>query len=41
MQILVAAKNSGSQPPERTVISPSSYPAVEDLRSGQAQGANA
>ena len=41
MQILAAAMNSGSQPPERTVISPTSYPAVEDLRTGQAQGANA
>ena len=41
MQILAAAMNSGSQPPERTVISPTSYPAVEDLRIGQAQGANA
>jgi len=41
MQILAAAMNSGSQPPERTVISPSSYPAVKDLGTGQAQGANA
>jgi len=41
MQILAAAMNSGSQPPERTVISPTSYPAVKDLGTGQAQGANA
>jgi len=41
MQILVAAMNSGSQPPERTVISPTSYPAVKDLDTGLAQGANA
>jgi ribose transport system substrate-binding protein len=41
MQILDAAMKSGSQPPERTVISPTSYPAVQDLGSGQAQGANA
>lgn len=41
MQILAAASNSGSQPPERTVISPTSYPAVKDLGTGQAQGANA
>jgi ribose transport system substrate-binding protein len=41
MQILAAANNSGSQPPERTVISPTSYPAVKDLGIGQAQGANA
>jgi ribose transport system substrate-binding protein len=41
MQILGVTKNSGSQPPECTVISPKSYPAVEDLQSGQAQGAKA
>ena len=41
MQILAAANNSGSQPPERTVIAPTSYPAVKDLGTGQAQGANA
>jgi ribose transport system substrate-binding protein len=41
MQILAATMNSGSQPPERTVMSPTSYPDVKDLGSGQAQGANA
>jgi ribose transport system substrate-binding protein len=41
IQILAAANNSSSQPPERTVISPTSYPAVKDLGTGQAQGANA
>jgi ribose transport system substrate-binding protein len=41
MQLLAAAMNAGSQPPERTVISPISFPAVQDLGTRQAEGANA
>jgi ribose transport system substrate-binding protein len=41
IQILIATTKSGSEPPERTVISPTSFPAVEDLATRQAQGANA
>jgi ribose transport system substrate-binding protein len=41
IQILIATTKSGSEPPERTVISPTSYPAVKDLGTGQAHGANA
>jgi ribose transport system substrate-binding protein len=40
MQLLATALHTGTQPPERTVIAPSSYPAVKDLQKarGHAQG---
>lgn len=40
MQLLAAAINSGSQPPERTLVAPSSHPAVSDLQKVMAQGAH-
>jgi len=42
MQLLATALQTGAQPPERTVVSPSSFPALKDLQKvrGQAQGAS-
>jgi ribose transport system substrate-binding protein len=39
IHLLAAALNSGSQPPERTLVAPSSYPDVKDLPRAQAQAA--
>jgi ribose transport system substrate-binding protein len=39
MQLLVSAVKSGSPPPERTSIAPSSYPDVKDLPRARAQAA--
>ena len=39
IQLLASALNSGSQPPERTLVAPSSYPEVKDLPRARAQAA--
>lgn len=41
VQMLAATIKSGSQPPERTLMSPTSYPAVADLQRVQTRSANA
>ncbi len=33
MQLLASALDAGSQPPERTVVAPSSFPALKELKS--------
>ncbi len=39
LHLLAAATKSGSQPPERTLMAPSSFPAVKDLQKARAQAA--
>jgi len=39
LEILAKAVNAGSMPPDRTLIPPQSFPAIQEL-SGKAQGAN-
>jgi ribose transport system substrate-binding protein len=40
LQLLAQSLKAGSQPPEQTLVAPSSFPAVKDLRKGQAAGAS-
>ncbi len=39
MQLLVSAVNAGSQPPERTIIAPSSFPSLSELQKPRTQAA--
>ena len=39
VQLLASALHSGSQPPERTMVGPSSLPAIKDLQKARAQAA--
>jgi ribose transport system substrate-binding protein len=39
LQLLSSAINAGSQPPERTLIAPSSFPALKELQKVRAQAA--
>jgi ribose transport system substrate-binding protein len=39
LQLLASALKAGSQPPERTVIAPSSYPALKELEKARAHAA--
>ncbi|HTW56641.1 MAG TPA: substrate-binding domain-containing protein [Terriglobales bacterium] len=41
MQLLASALNRGSQPPERTLVAPSSFPSLEELKKTRAHGAPA
>ena len=41
IRVLATAVESGSQPPERTVSAPSSFPALAELKKVRAQGASA
>jgi ribose transport system substrate-binding protein len=41
IQLLASSLRSGSQPPERTLIAPSSFPPVEELKRAQARAAQA
>jgi ABC-type sugar transport system substrate-binding protein len=40
IHLLASALNSGSQPPERTVISPSSFPSLKELQQLRGQAAH-
>ena len=40
MQLLAAARRSGSQPPERTLVAPTSFPALADLKRVRGASAN-
>lgn len=40
MHMLVAARKSGAQPAERTLVAPSSFPAVSELKRGRGASAN-
>jgi hypothetical protein len=39
MQLLASALAAGSQPPERTVVAPHSFPAVKELEKVRGQAA--